>query len=101
MLSSPKFCHLVKCQNMKLLSDPLPNHLDCTKFKAFANNELNVAKLKICLDKEESIVGKGENAGYHHILLFPQCFQESSLSGSLQVQLCCKVAASRKHCWTG
>ena len=23
----------------------------------------------------ENIVGKGENAGYQHFLLFPQCFQ--------------------------
>ena len=26
-------------------------------------------------DKVENIVGKGENAGYQHFLLFPQCFQ--------------------------
>ena len=30
----------------------------------------------------ENIVGKGENAGYQHFLLFPQCFQMSSLSRS-------------------
>ena len=26
-------------------------------------------------DKVENIVGKGENAGYQHFLLFPRCFQ--------------------------
>ena len=26
-------------------------------------------------DQVEKIVGKGENAGYQHFLLFPQCFQ--------------------------
>ena len=26
----------------------------------------------------ENIVGKGENAGYQHFLLFPQCFQKFS-----------------------
>ena len=26
-------------------------------------------------DSEENIVGKGENAGFQHFLLFPQCFQ--------------------------
>ena len=26
----------------------------------------------------ENIVGKGENAGYQHFLLFPQCFQKAS-----------------------
>ena len=29
-------------------------------------------------DREENIVGKGENAGYQHFLLFPQCFQKAS-----------------------
>ena len=28
-------------------------------------------------DREENIVGKGENAGYQHFLLFQQCLQES------------------------
>ena len=32
-----------------------------------------------------NIVGKGENAGYQHFLLFPQCFQEAFYSGSLKV----------------
>ena len=27
------------------------------------------------LDRVENIVGKGENAGYQHFLIFPQCFQ--------------------------
>ena len=33
----------------------------------------------------ENIVGKGENAGYRHFLLFPQCFHKASSSGSLKV----------------
>ena len=33
----------------------------------------------------ENIVGKGENAGYQHFLLFPQCFQTTCFSGSLKV----------------
>ena len=28
-------------------------------------------------DREENIVGKGENAGYQHFLLFPQCFSKA------------------------
>ena len=32
-------------------------------------------------DREENIVGKGENAGYQHFLLFPQCFQKPSYVG--------------------
>ena len=32
----------------------------------------------ICIsDRVESIVGKGENEGYQHFLLFSQCFQKS------------------------
>ena len=27
------------------------------------------------MGREENILGKGENAGYQHFLLFPQCFQ--------------------------
>ena len=30
-------------------------------------------------DKVEGIVGKGENTGYQHFLLFPQCFQKAFL----------------------
>ena len=29
------------------------------------------------LGRVENIVGKGENAGYQHFLLFPQCFQKA------------------------
>ena len=34
--------------------------------------KINVTeKLKIVLGREENIMGKGENAGYQHFLLFP------------------------------
>ena len=42
-------------------------------------------KLKCILGRVENIVGKGENAGYQHFLLFPQCFQKASLLRSLKV----------------
>ena len=29
-------------------------------------------------DRIENIVGKEENAGYQHFLLFPQCFEKAS-----------------------
>ena len=29
-------------------------------------------------DRVENIVGKGENDGYQHFLLFPQCFEKAS-----------------------
>ena len=56
----------------------LPNNkfLDRSKLKAFADNKLNLPeKIEICLGKVENIVGKGENAGDQHFLLFPQYFQ--------------------------
>ena len=74
---------------INLLSDilnPLPNYkiLDVTKLKAFAVNKLNFVKMTISLFYGvENIVGKGENAGYQHFLLFPQCFPNEE--GSLKV----------------
>ena len=38
-------------------------------------------------DRIENIVGKGENAGYQHFLLFPQCLQKASFSGLLKAGL--------------
>ena len=66
----------------------LPNNrfLDWSKLKAFADNKINVTELHtFFLGWVENIVGKGENAGYQHFLLFPQCFQKGSFSGSLKV----------------
>ena len=53
--------------------------LEKSKLKAFADNKLNIAKTKISpFDREENNVGKGENASYQHILLFPQCIPKPS-----------------------
>ena len=41
--------------------------------------------MKFVLERVENIVGKEENAGYQHFLLFKQCFQRLSSSGSLKV----------------
>ena len=39
--------------------------------------------MMICVsDLVVNIVGKGENAGHQHFLLFPQCFLKASLSRS-------------------
>ena len=46
-------------------------------------------------DRIENIVGKGENAaGKQHFLLFPQCFQMASSSGSLKLDCVVKSSAS-------
>ena len=60
--------------------------LDWLKLKAFADDNLNESsKLKFALGRVENIVEKGENAGYQHFLLFPQCFQRSYTPRSLKV----------------
>ena len=57
-----------------------------TEFKAFADDKSNVANMTISLfDRVENTGGKGENAGYQHFLLFPQCFVKPSSLGSLKV----------------
>ena len=68
--------------------NPLLNYkiLDLTELKVMADGKINVAKMMISLfDRVENTAGKGENAGYQHFLLFPQCFQKASFSGSLKV----------------
>ena len=65
---------------------PYDTILDWSKLKAFADDKINVTeKLKVLLERVENIVGKGENAGYQHFLLFPQCFQKDSYTGSFKV----------------
>ena len=62
--------------------------LDMSKLKAFADDNLNVnQKSKYGSGRIENIVGKGENAGYQHFLLFPQCFQKASSLASLKVDI--------------
>ena len=57
-----------------------------TKLKAYAEVKSNVDYLMISLfGRAEDIVGKGENAGYQHFLLYPQCFTNPSSLGSLRV----------------
>ena len=47
--------------------------------KTLADDKINVPQMMISVfDTVENIVGKGENAGYQHFLLFPQCFQKAA-----------------------
>ena len=62
---------------MVLNSLPSNKILDWSKLKEFADKKTNVTqKWKFILGRVENIVGKGENAGYQHFLLFPRCFQK-------------------------
>ena len=71
--------------------NPLQNkkkNSDSSKLKAFADDKINrKEKLKFGLGRVENMVGKGENAGYQHFLLFPQCFRKSSFSESFKVRI--------------
>ena len=69
-------------------SSPNDKILNQSNLKAFADDILNVVQMIICVtDWVENIVGKGENAGYQHFLLFPQCFQKASFPVSLKGML--------------
>ena len=82
---------VIKSLDYVVKSLPNDKFLDSTNFKAFADDKSNVGKIIISLlDRVENIVGKGENAGYQHFLLFPHCFQKAASSGSLKVGLCSK-----------
>ena len=53
--------------------------------EAFADIKINVVeKLKLVFRRVENM-GKGENAGYQHFLLFPQCFQKLSFPEVLKI----------------
>ena len=41
-------------------------------------------------DRVENIVGKGENAGYQHFLLFPQCFEKASFPDTSKGVIVCE-----------
>ena len=51
------------------------------KLQATPNNKLHATpSIKFLRASAENIVEKGENAGLHHFLLFPQSFQKASPS---------------------
>ena len=68
----------------------IPNNKisDQSKLKVLAQDKINMTEnLNYFFGRLENIVGKGENAGYQHFLLFPQCFQMDSFSGLLNVEI--------------
>ena len=55
--------------------------LNQSKFKANADDKINVIQnLDFVLRRVENILGKGQNAGDKHILLFAKCFVKDSSS---------------------
>ena len=93
-------CHLLAAQDTKILDrskrrafaednltlSQMTRILDWSKLKAFVDDKLNIADMTIYLcARFENTVGKEENAGYQHFLLFAQCFPKLSSSGLLKV----------------
>ena len=54
---------------------------------------LNRCKINMFKLKKKNIVGKGENAGYQHFLLFTQCFQKASFLTLSKTSPCFYVSA--------
>ena len=81
---------LAKLKDKRFFCNSLPNDtiFAQSKLKALAEDKMNVTqKLKFVSRRTENILGKGENAGYQHFLLFPKCFQKPSSPGSLKVEI--------------
>ena len=70
---------------------PYENILDKSKFKALADDKINVThnlKFGGFFWWVENILGKGENTVYQHFLLFPKCFQNSPSSRVIKTWDC-------------
>ena len=70
---------------------PLPDDkiLGLPKLKAFTDDKLNVTKnVKVVFHRIKNIVGKEENAGYQHFLLFPQCFLKAFSYSASKLVIC-------------
>ena len=68
----------------------LPNDIisDWSKLEAFADVKIKVLQMIVfAFNRLKNIVGKGENVGYRHYLLLPQCFQKAFCSGLLKVRI--------------
>ena len=75
-------------QILKLNSLPNDKMLDQSKMKAFAVNKIKLtqkSKLDLGWVKKKNIVGNGENAGYQHFLLYPQCLQNAFYTELLNI----------------
>ena len=77
---------------------PILMLLTFLKLEASADIDYDVALLELFFfARAENIVGKGQNAGYQHFLLFPQCCQKASFSRLVSLDceakgyLCCSL----------
>ena len=80
--------YIITPQGVTNFLNTLPDNviLGLPKLKAFADDKLNVTQnVKVVFHRIENIVGKEENAGYQHFLVFLQCFQKASSTNESEV----------------
>ena len=81
------FFHPVKKEITSFNLRPNDKNLGGNQIGSICRRQYHVANMLISLfDRVENIVGKGENTGYQHFLLFPQCFQNASFSRLLKIR---------------
>ena len=72
--------------------------LDSTNLNAFEDNKLKKKKKNQMMISFfrwlEKLLGRGENAGYQHFLLFPRCFQRVSFPWSSKHGIACQTKLS-------
>ena len=68
ILAEPGIEPATSCSQVRLSYGPWRERSQTVKLK-------KAQVTNFVLDKVENIVRKGDNAGYQHFLLFPQCFQ--------------------------
>ena len=81
------------CQRAGCFIKPLPNNTLLRRVQILKHVQMKKqiwVKKKIVLGRVKNIVGIGENACYQHFLLFPQCFQNATILGSLKVGIVVK-----------
>ena len=82
----PDIGQLQKLTMSTLCSGELEKKIRLVQIESICRQQFNRdSNNKFVCSRLENIVGKEENAGNQHFLLFPQCFQEAYLSGSLRV----------------
>ena len=81
-----------RCDTRDMFNPSADNKiLALSKLKAFADVKfILVQMVQFLNEREENTVGKGENAGNQHFLLFPQCFSKVFSSGGIR-SFYCKV----------
>ena len=70
-----------------LNSLPRDKILALSKLKAFADDKQWAAQMEVFVSaRVENNVGKGENAGNQHFLLFPHCFHMAFVSRVIKIR---------------